>query len=181
MLDFRRPRLSLWMGVHVVQLFLPFLLGLVLLFLTEGIVSKAATISRLATALFLVFYAAFGSIVAIGTGLLAQLMAADRALDSSVAADLMDRYWLARFDAAVGPLIGRADVTWLVAVTTAAGALHARGASWPAVALLIIAGVSFAIDHPSPTGTVGIVCLFAAIVLVHRSGLLPVSRGVKSM
>ena len=172
MLDFLRPRLSLWMGVHVVQLFLVFLLGLVLWFLTEGIVSNAATISRLATALFLVFYASFDSVVGIGTGLLAQVMAADRALDSAVAADVMDRYWLARFDSPVGPLIGLADVTWLVAVTTAAGALHARGASWPVVALLIVAGIFFAIDHPSPTGTIGTLALFAANVLLRRDGLL---------
>jgi len=173
MLDFLRPRLSLWMGVHVVQLFLVFLLGLVLWFLTEGIVSNAATISRLATALFLVFYASFDSVVGIGTGLLAQVMAADRALDPAVAADVKDRYWLGRFDTPVGPLIGLADVTWLVAVTAAAGALHARGASWPAVALLIVAGIFFGIDHPSPTGTIGMVSLFAAIVLLHRGGMLP--------
>jgi len=173
MLDFLRPRLSLWMGVHVVQLFLVFLLGLVLWFLTEGIVSNAATISRLATALFLVFYASFDSVVGIGTGLLAQVMAADRALDPALAADVMDRYWLGRFDTPVGPLIGLADVTWLVAVTAAAGALHARGASWPAVALLIVAGIFFGIDHPSPTGTIGMVSLFAAIVLLHRGGMLP--------
>jgi hypothetical protein len=78
------------MGVHLVQLFLVFLLGLALWFLTEGVTSRAATMSRLATALFLVLYAAFDSIVGIGTGLLAQVVDADRVLDSSVAAGVVD-------------------------------------------------------------------------------------------
>jgi hypothetical protein len=41
------------------------------------------------------------------------------------------------------------------------------------VALLIVAGIFFGIDHPSPTGTIGMVSLFAAIVLLHRGGMLP--------
>jgi hypothetical protein len=173
MLEFLRPRLSLWMGVHLVQLFLVFLLGLALWFLTEGAASRAATMSRFATALFLVFYSAFDSVVGIGTGLLAQLVDADRALDPSVAAAVVDHYWLARFDAPIGPLIGLADVTWLGAITTAAFALRDRGASWSAVVLLIVAGIFFAIDHPAPTGTIGMLALFAATVLLHRDGSLP--------
>jgi hypothetical protein len=173
MLDFLRPRLSLWMGVHLAQLFLVFLLGLALWFLTEGVASRAATMSRLATALFLVLYAAFDSIVGIGTGLLAQVVDADRALDASVAAGVVDHYWLARFDPPIGPLIGLADVAWFGAITTAALVVRARGASWSAVVLLIAAGVFFAIDHPSPTGTIGMLAFFAANVLLHRDGLLP--------
>jgi len=173
MFEFLRPRLSLWMGVHFAQLLLVFLLGLALWFLTEGLVSRAATLSRLATALFLVFYAAFDSVVGIGTGLLAQVVDADPALDPSVAAGVVDGYWLARFDLPIGPLIGVADLVWFGAVTAAALALRARGASRPAVALLVVAGVFFAIDHPSPTGTIGMLALFAADVLLLRDGLLP--------
>jgi hypothetical protein len=172
MLDFLRPRLSLWMTVHLVQLLLIFLLGLALWFLTEGLASRAATLSRLATALFLVLYASFDSVVGVGTGLLAQVVAADRALDPSVAAGVVDRYWLARLDLPIGPLIGMADLAWLGAVTTAALALRGRGASWSLVVLLMVAGVFFAIDHPSPTGTIGMLAFFAANVLVLREGLL---------
>src|SRR5262245_48148104 len=65
MFEFLRSRLSLWMGVHFVQLILVFLLGLTIWFLTEGLEGRAATVSRLATALFLVFYASFDSVVGI--------------------------------------------------------------------------------------------------------------------
>jgi hypothetical protein len=82
MLKFLRPRLSLWLGIHLVQVVLVLLLGLAIWFLTEGLSSRAATASRLATACFLVFYAAFDSVVGIGTGLLARLVDAPPALDA---------------------------------------------------------------------------------------------------
>jgi hypothetical protein len=119
-----------------------------------------------------VFYAAFDSVVGIGTGLLAQVVDADRALDPSVGAGVVDHYWLARLDLPIGPLILVACLAWLGAVTTAALALRARGASRSAVGLLMAAGVFFAVDHPSPTGTIGMLALFAANVLLLREGLL---------
>jgi hypothetical protein len=177
MLEFLRPRLSLWMGVHLVQLLMIFLLGITLWLLTEGLAGRAATWSRLATGLFLVLYAAFDSVVGIGTGLLAQVAQADPALDPTVAAGIVDRYWLARFDLPVGPLIGAAALAWLGAAATAALALRGHGASRSAVALLVVAAISFAIDHPSPTGTIGMLALFAANLLLYRAGLRPLARG----
>jgi hypothetical protein len=84
----------------------------------------------------------------------------------------VDRYWLARFDLPIGPLIAAADLAWFGAVTTAAIALRGHGGSWILVVLLVVAGVFFAIDHPSPTGTIGMLAFFAANVLVCREGLL---------
>jgi hypothetical protein len=165
------------MGVHLVQLLLIFLLGITLWLLTEGLAGRAATWSRLATGLFLVLYAAFDSVVGIGTGLLAQVAQADPALDPTVAAGIVDRYWLARFDLPVGPLIGAAALAWLGAAATAALALRGHGASRSAVALLVVAAISFAIDHPSPTGTIGMLALFAANLLLYRAGLRPLARG----
>jgi hypothetical protein len=37
MLEFLRPRLSLWLGIHLVQVVLVLLLGLAIWFLTEGL------------------------------------------------------------------------------------------------------------------------------------------------
>ena len=150
MLEFLRPRLPMWMGVHVVQLFLVFLLGVTLWFLTEGLAGRAATVSRIATGLFLVFYAAFDSVVGIGTGLLAQVVAADHGLDSSLAAGVVDRFWLARFEPPIGPLIALADLAWLTAVTAAALALRRRGASWSPVIMLIVAGLFSGWIIPGP-------------------------------
>jgi hypothetical protein len=172
MLEFLRPRLPLWMGVHVVQLFLVFLLGVTLWFLTEGLAGRAATVSRIATGLFLVFYAAFDSVVGFGTGLLAQAVAADHGLDPSLAAGVVDRFWLARFEPPIGPLIALADLAWLTAVTAAALALRRRGASWSPVIMLIVAGLFFGMDHPWPPGTIGMVALLIANVLLDRKGLL---------
>ena len=168
MLEFLRPRLPLWMGVHVGQLFLVFLLGVTVWFLTEGLAGRTATVSRIATGLFLVFYAAFDSVAGIGTGLLAQVVGADRGLDPSLAAGVVDRFWLARFEPPIGPLIALANLAWLMAVTAAALALRRRGAGWSPVILLILAAVFFGIDHPWPTGTIGMVALLIANVLLDR-------------
>jgi hypothetical protein len=172
MLEFLRPRLSLWMGVHLVQLGLVLLLGIVLWFLTEGLPGRAATVSRVATACFLVFYAAFDSIAGIGTGLLAKLLERAPPIDPGTAADVVDRFWLARFDAPVGPLIGIADLSWLTAVVAAALALRSHHAPRAALLLLLVAGIAFAIDHPMPTGTVGMLALLAANVVLHRHRML---------
>ena len=168
MFDFVRSRLSLWTNLHVVQLGLVLLLGLTLWLLTEGLASRAATVSRLATAFFLVFYAAFDSVAGIGTGILARIVDADRALDPAAAARIVDGYWLARFDLPTGPLIAIADVAWLTATVAAAFALRERGAPRSVFTLLIVAGIAFGIDHPAPTGTVGMLALFAANVLLLR-------------
>jgi hypothetical protein len=170
--EFLQTRLALWMGVHVVQLFLVLLLGLTLWFLVEGLAGRAATVSRLATAFFLVFYAAFDSVVGIGTGLLDQVVRADPPLEPAVAASVVDQFWLARFDLPVGPLIGIANVAWIGACIAAAVALRAHGAPRAAIALLIVAAISFGIDHPSPTGTIGMLALFAANLMLLRRGLV---------
>src|SRR5215510_12072354 len=62
MFAFLATRSALWMGVHLVQLLLVFLLGCALWISTEGLTGPAATASRIATGLFLVFYAAFDSV-----------------------------------------------------------------------------------------------------------------------
>ncbi len=176
MLAFLRPRVSVWMGVHLVQLLLVLLLGIALWLLTEGLAGRAATLSRIATAAFLVFYGAFDSAVGIGAGLLVRTFDADPPIDPAAAALVMDRYWLGRLDPPIAPLIAVADLAWLVAAVAAAIALRARGASRSAVALLVVAGIAFAIDHPAPTGTIGMIAFFAAVVYLLRDGSIPALR-----
>jgi len=173
MLAFLRPRASVWMGVHLGQLVLVLLLGIALWLLTEGLEGRAATASRIATAAFLVLYGAFDSVVGIGAGLLARAVDASPPIEPAAAAAVVDRYWLARFDAPIGPLIAAADLAWLCAAVAAAVALRAGGASRSAAALLVVAGIAFAIDHPAPTGTIGMLAFFAAVVLLLRDGRIP--------
>lgn len=175
-LEFLRPRLGLWMGVHVVQLFLVLLLGLALWFLTEGLSGRAATVSRVATAFFLVFYAAFDSVVGIGTGLLARLVDGVPGLDPAAASELVDRYWAARVRPPVGPLIGVAQLSWVAAVIAAALALRSHRAPRAVVVLLFVAAIAFGIDHPVPTGTVGMLAVLAANVLLHRNDMLTIEQ-----
>jgi hypothetical protein len=178
MLAFLRPRASVWMDVHLAQLVLVLLLGIALWLLTEGLDGRAATLSRLATAGFLVFYGAFDSAVGIGAGLLVRAFDASPPIDPTAAAEVMDRYWLSRFDPPIGPLIAVADLAWLGAAVGAAIALRAHGAARLPVALLVVAGIAFAIDHPAPTGTIGMLAFFAAVVLLLRDG--SILRGARA-
>jgi hypothetical protein len=124
------------------------------LFLTEGLASRAATVSRLATAFFLVFYTSFDSVVGIGTGLVVKSLEGVPALDPAITSEVVDGFWLGRFGPPVMPLIVVASLSWVVAVIGAAVALRAVGAPRAAVILLIIAGIALGIDHPMRTGTV---------------------------
>jgi hypothetical protein len=69
-----------------------------------------------------------------------------------------------------------ASLSWLVGIIAAAVALRGISAPRTAAVLLIIAGISFGIDHPMPTGTIGMLALFAANVVLYRCGMLTTTQ-----
>lgn len=164
-------RLGLWLGIHLIQLFLIGLLGATLWLLISGRTGCAATLSRLAIGLFLVFYAAFDAIVGIGTGLLVTLTQRMSGADQVGAVQLAQQFWDARLDPGM-PLLSVilvAELAWLVAAGAAALTLRRVGAPWPVVGLLGLAGILFGINHPFPAGTAGMLCLFGAVVWLELS------------
>ena len=60
---------GLWIAIHVVQLLLILLLAVAVYWLTEGLTSTAARISRVALLPYLVFYSAFDAVVGLSNGL----------------------------------------------------------------------------------------------------------------
>jgi hypothetical protein len=60
---------GLWIAIHVVQLLLILLLAVAVCWLTDGLTSTAATISRVALLPYLVFYCAFDAVVGLSNGL----------------------------------------------------------------------------------------------------------------
>jgi hypothetical protein len=59
-------------------------------------------------------------------------------------------------------------VALVVAMLTVAAARRRAGAPTSAVVLLVVAALSFGFDHGFPTGTIGMVALFAAGLLLER-------------
>ena len=60
---------GLWIAIHVVQLLLILLLAVAVYWLTEGLTSTAARVSRVAILPYLVFYSAFDAVVGLSNGL----------------------------------------------------------------------------------------------------------------
>jgi len=67
------PHLPWWSTLHLLNLGLFALLGLAVYLLLDRVHNAAATLSRVALAVFIPLYCAFDALAGLGTGLLAQL------------------------------------------------------------------------------------------------------------
>ena len=65
-------------------------------------------------------------------------------------------------------MVGTGIAAWVVAMLAVAAARRRAGAPTSAAVLLVVAALSFGFDHGFPTGTVGMVALFAAGLLLER-------------
>ena len=119
-----RDQVTAWQVVHVgTLLFVPLLAGVVYLLL-RGVVGVAALLSRIALAVFAVFYTAWEVLIGVGTGLLIEqvngLPAAERATGARLVEDFAGSSLIRIFE-----LIG--GFAWLIAVVAAGVALFRRG------------------------------------------------------
>ena len=159
-----RGRVSPWLAVHLAQLVLIPLVAAAVWLLVDRLEPNAARASRIALVPFVAFYSAYDAAVGLATGVLV-LQDADPAV--------VQRYWDER-TALDGPVFSVAlagSVAWLAALLFAALAAHRAAAGRMPVALLALAGVALAVDHPFPTGTIAMVALaLAAFTLARRAG-----------
>ena len=161
------PDAGAWLGVHAATLLAFPFLGLAAFALLRGVESLAATVSRVAVVLFLVFYTAYEVTIGVGTGFLVDYANDLPAAEQAVVADAIQEYnrnWLTAEPASISMIVG--FFGWVVAMFAAAYALRRAGATWP-VTLLVGGAALFAV-HPPPVGPVGLVCLTGALVLVER-------------
>lgn len=154
-----------WTLLHVIQLPLFGLLSLAVLTLGWKLPGRAAIVSRIGVALFLVFYTAHDSITGIASGLVMReasgLSGDELALAESLAGALFLGGGAFTFIPALGML------GWVLAAGGLAVALAQAGASrWP-VALLVVAAVAFGITHEPPFGPIGMAAFAAAVALIE--------------
>jgi hypothetical protein len=162
-----REQVTAWMVVHVGTLVLvPLLTGVVFLLL-RGIDGAAALLSRIALAIFAVFYTAWEVLIGLGTGILVEqvdgLPEAERATGARLVEDFTGSSLIRTFE-----LIGA--FAWLIAVVAAGVALFRRGdvASSVAVLLLLVVSAVPIVWHVPPFGPVGLALFILAMVLVLR-------------
>lgn len=141
-----------WIATHAGMLVLTPCVGLLLLVLVRGLTGIAATVARIASVVWVAFFAAFESIAGLATGVLARLgeeTAAERLFDHGVVGG----------DLSVLGFV--AHPMWGVAVIAAAVALRADGAPRLAWAALGVSSL-FVIGHAGPIAFVAFVALAIA-------------------
>jgi hypothetical protein len=160
---------GLWIAIHVVQLLLILLLAVTVYWLTEGLTSTAARISRVALLPYLVFYSAFDAVVGLSNGLVVKYGSELPPAEQAVLSGVSDA--LANLIHQPVPLtiylIG--TLSWAVAVIAAAVVLSQAGARRTATIPLALAGVIGAVDHAAPFGPVAMLLFIIAAFVLSRT------------
>lgn len=156
-----------WLFVHTAFLLFTPLMAFAAFLLLSGLQSRAATVSRVALIVFLVFYTAYEVTVGLGTGILVEYANGLPASEQAVVADAIQHY---NEDNILGDPVSVSLIagvlSWMVAMVAAAVALRRAGAGW-ILTLLVGLSALFAI-HPPPIGPAALVCFAAAAVLIER-------------
>jgi hypothetical protein len=164
-----------WVIVHVGTLIFIPLIAAVVYRLLRGIDGAAARISRIALASFVLFYAAWETLVGIGLGLFVNevngLPPADQAAGAEAVEQFADSGVIRAFE-----LIRTTSL--FVALACAGIALRGRARAPLAVpVLLVLAAVPMA-WHVTPFGQVGLGLFIGAVILVGRGRSSGVATGV---
>ena len=150
-----------WLTVHGLQVVLTVALAYCIWFLLDGIHNRAATTARLALPVFLVFFSTFDAVAGLATGWLGlaanRQTGVDQAGSLRAAAELFNHNWLTGNLSVAGSVTA---IAWAIIAVASAVALRRAGADGLTVGLMA-ASVLF-VNHPVPTGTLGMLALFGA-------------------
>lgn len=155
--------------VHIgMLLFIP-LMAVVVYVLLRGVEGTAALVSRIALAVYVVFYGAWEAMYGIGLGILGDavngLPEAERATGAAVIQDYGEHVLLRGF----GVLVSIGSVAFVVA-TVAAGIALRRHAGAPLAVPILLGLAGFLIPaHPPPFGPAGLALFIVAVLLFARS------------
>jgi hypothetical protein len=163
------PGLALgrWWAVHLLQIPLTILLAYCIWILLDGLHGTAATTARAALPVFLVCFSAYDAVAGLATGWLAQAASeqsgADQLATRGAIGELFNDNWLAGNFSVLG---SASAVAWAVVAIAGAVALHRAGADRLTVGLMALSLIF--LNHPAPTGTLGMLALFGAAFLWDR-------------
>ena len=153
--------------VHVGTLVFIGLIGLGLYLLVRDMPGRAARVSRLAIGPFVLFYAAWESVIGLAIGALVQhgndAPVRQRPAVADTIQSLGDNVIVG--DPGVVAMVG--SLAWIVAVVTAAIAYRHVGA--PLLATILLALSFMVVSHPPPIGPIGLVCFATAVALLARA------------
>jgi hypothetical protein len=156
-----------WIFVHYAQLVLTPFFAYALWRLLDGIRSLAATVSRVALAVWMIFFSAYDAIAGVATGLLARHADSLSGSEQTAVNSAVD--WLLNDGLLPGGAIwlpAMATIAWPTTVIAAAIALHQAGARL-AAAVCLVPSALFAF-HASYPAAIGLAFFVVAEVLWFR-------------
>ncbi len=174
-----RDQVDTYLVVHVGTLVFIGLMGVALYLLVRDLPGRAATISRLAIGPFVLFYAAWETVIGLAIGVLVQHANDAPARERPAVADAIQAVGGNVIVGDAGILLAVGALAWITAVIAAAVALHGAGA--PLLAVILVGLSAVVVSHPPPIGPVGLVCFAAAagVIAISRRaspGVVPAAR-----
>jgi hypothetical protein len=161
--------ITAWLTVHLgTMLFIPLMAGVVFLLL-RGVTGRAALVSRIALAPFVVFYGAYEVLVGLGNGILANEVNALPESETATGAQLIQDFNESTLLADPGILNGIGTVALLVAAVAAGIALYRHAGAPIAVPILLALSAPLVANHPPPFGPIGLVLFMAAVLVALRA------------
>ena len=153
--------------VHVGTLVFIGLMGLALYLLVRDLPGRAARISRLAIGPFVVFYAAWESVIGLAIGALVQHGNDAPVRQRPAVADAIQSLGENAIVGDAGVVVMVGSLAWVVAVVAAAIAYRQVGA--PLLAAILLAVSFMVVSHPPPIGPIGLLCFASAAALLARA------------
>ena len=163
-----RDQVSTYVIVHVGTLIFIGLMGVALYMLVQGLPGRAATISRWAIGPFVLFYAAWETVIGLAVGVLVQHANDAPAGERAAVSDAIQAVGESAIVGEAGVLVIVGALAWITAVI--AGAVAVRRAGAPVMASVLLALSALVVSHPPPIGPIGLVCFAGA------AGLLAIGR-----
>jgi hypothetical protein len=155
--------------VHIGMLIFIPLMAVVVYVLLRGVEGTAALVSRIALAVYVVFYGAWEAMYGIGLGILADavngLPETERATGAEVIQDYGENILLRGF----GVFVSIGSVAFIIAMIAAGIALRRHAGAPLAVAVLLGLSGFLITAHPPPFGPIGLALFIAAVLLFALS------------
>jgi hypothetical protein len=155
--------------VHIGMLIFIPLMAVVVYVLLRGAEDTAALVSRIALAVYVVFYGAWEAMYGIGLGILADavngLPETERATGAEVIQDYGENILLRGF----GVFVSIGSVAFIIAMIAAGIALRRHAGAPLAVAVLLGLSGFLITAHPPPFGPIGLALFIAAVLLFALS------------
>jgi hypothetical protein len=166
-----------WLFIHSAQLMLAPFVAFAMWMLLRGISSAAATVSRVAVVVWLVFFSAYDALAGIGTGVLVRQAARAAGEEQAGFASAAEFLWDSRLAGTASWWGVVATVAWPVAAVGAGIALRRAGARWSTTAATAASGLIAL--HGGYPAAIGFVSLAAAVALRQQEPTQPSAAGVQ--